>query len=53
MALRFIHESDLHIGRKFANIPQPPDGHIRGRLMEARHGAIAEMAEAAVKLPAI
>lgn len=47
MALRFIHTSDLHIGRKFANIPQPPDGNIRGRLMEARHGAIARLARAA------
>ncbi len=47
MALRFIHASDLHIGRKFANIPQPPDGNIRGRLMEARHGAIGRLAQAA------
>lgn len=47
MPLRFIHTSDLHIGRKFANIPQPPDGNIRGRLMEARHGAIARLAQAA------
>lgn len=47
MTLRFIHASDLHIGRKFANIPQPPDGNIRGRLMEARHGAIARLAQAA------
>lgn len=47
MSFRFIHSSDLHIGRKFANIPQPADGNIRGRLMEARHGAIARLAEAA------
>lgn len=47
MPLSFIHTSDLHIGRKFANIPQPPDGNIRGRLMEARHGAIARLAQAA------
>lgn len=47
MTIRFIHTSDLHIGRKFANIPQPPDGNIRGRLMEARHGAIARLAQAA------
>ncbi|MDD9742600.1 MULTISPECIES: metallophosphoesterase family protein [Marinovum] len=47
MTLRFIHASDLHIGRKFANIPQPEDGNIRGRLMEARHGAIARLAEVA------
>ncbi|MFG6618817.1 exonuclease SbcCD subunit D [Sulfitobacter sp. 1A05707] len=47
MTFRFIHASDLHIGRKFANIPQAPDGNIRGRLMEARHGAIAKLAQAA------
>ncbi|WHZ37397.1 metallophosphoesterase [Sagittula sp. MA-2] len=47
MAFRFIHASDLHIGRKFANIPQPPDGNIRGRLMEARHAVIGKLAEAA------
>ncbi|MEQ9260036.1 MAG: metallophosphoesterase [Roseovarius sp.] len=47
MTFRFIHSSDLHIGRKFANIPEPADGNIRGRLMEARHGAIARLAEAA------
>ncbi len=47
MTLRFLHASDLHIGRKFANIPQPADGNIRGRLMEARHGAIARLAQVA------
>ncbi|WP_113911191.1 metallophosphoesterase family protein [Roseovarius dicentrarchi] len=47
MAFRFIHTSDLHIGRKFANIPQPGDGNIRGRLMEARHAAIGALATAA------
>lgn len=47
MSLRFIHASDLHIGRKFANIPQAEDGNIRGRLMEARHGALTRLAEAA------
>lgn len=47
MAIRFIHASDLHLGKTFANIPQPPDGNIRGRLMEARHGAIARLSQAA------
>lgn len=47
MTFRFIHTSDLHIGRKFANIPQPVDGNIRGRLMEARHGAIGRLAQTA------
>ncbi len=46
-AFRFIHSSDLHLGRRFANLPEPPDGNIRGRLMEARHGAISRIAEAA------
>lgn len=44
---RFIHASDLHLGRRFANIPEPADGNVRGRLMEARHGAIARLAAAA------
>ena len=44
---RFIHASDLHLGRRFANIPEPPDGNVRGRLMEARHGALARIAAAA------
>lgn len=47
MSFRFIHSSDLHIGRKFANIPEPADGNIRGRLMEARHSAIARLSAAA------
>ena len=44
---KFIHSSDLHLGRHFGSIPQPADGNIRGRLMEARHGAIARLATAA------
>ncbi|WP_159966095.1 metallophosphoesterase family protein [Profundibacterium mesophilum] len=44
---RFIHVSDLHLGRRYANIPQPEDGNIRGRLMEARHGTIERIAAAA------
>lgn len=47
MSFRFIHTSDLHLGTKFANIPEPPDGNIRGRLREARHGAIGRIAAAA------
>lgn len=46
-AFRFIHSSDLHLGRRFSSIPQPPDGNIRGRLMEARHAALSRLAEAA------
>ncbi|MGP6086279.1 metallophosphoesterase family protein [Antarctobacter jejuensis] len=46
-AFRFIHSSDLHLGRRFANIPQAEDGNIRGRLMEARHMSLARLASAA------
>jgi DNA repair exonuclease SbcCD nuclease subunit len=44
---RFIHSADLHLGRRFASVPQAEDGNIRGRLMEARHGAIARLAAVA------
>ena len=44
---RFIHASDLHLGRHFGTIPQPPDGNLRGRLMEARHAAIGRLAASA------
>jgi DNA repair exonuclease SbcCD nuclease subunit len=47
MTFRFIHSSDLHLGRRFANIPQPSDSNIRGRLMEARHAAISKLASVA------
>lgn len=47
MTFRFIHSSDLHLGRRFANIPEPPDGTTRGRLMEARHAIIGKLAQAA------
>ena len=40
---RFIHSSDLHLGRRFSNLPED----IRGRLMEARHLAINALAAAA------
>lgn len=39
----FLHSSDLHIGKRFGNLPED----IRGRLREARHGAIGRLAEAA------
>ena len=42
-AYRFIHTSDLHLGRKFSNLPED----IRGRLVEARHLAIDRLAAAA------
>lgn len=42
-AFRFLHSSDLHLGRAFGNFPEG----IRHRLREARHGAIARLAAAA------
>lgn len=42
-AFRFLHSSDLHLGRAFANFPEG----IRHRLREARHGAITRLAAAA------
>lgn len=40
---RFIHSSDLHLGRRFGNYPED----IRGRLLEARHAAIDSLSSAA------
>ena len=40
---RFIHSSDLHLGKRFSNLPED----IRGRLVEARHLAINALATAA------
>lgn len=40
---RFIHSSDLHIGKRFGNLPED----VRGRLREARHAAIGRLAQAA------
>ncbi|HEY4202632.1 MAG TPA: metallophosphoesterase [Devosiaceae bacterium] len=37
---RFIHSSDLHIGKRFGNFPED----LRGRLREARHGVLARLA---------
>jgi DNA repair exonuclease SbcCD nuclease subunit len=39
----FLHSSDLHIGKRFGNLPED----LRGRLREARHGVIGRLAEAA------
>ena len=36
---RFIHSSDLHLGRRFGNLPED----IRGRLVEARHAVIKSL----------
>lgn len=40
---RFIHTADLHLGRRFGALPDD----LRGRLVEARHGALHRLAEAA------
>lgn len=47
MVFRFIHSSDLHLGRRFGNIVEPPDGNLRGRLMEARFDKIQVLAQIA------
>ena len=43
IGFRFIHSSDLHLGRRFGNFPED----IRGRLVEARHAAIDSLSAAA------
>lgn len=40
---RFLHTSDLHLGRRFGNLPED----IRGRLVEARHTAIENLSAVA------
>lgn len=40
---RFIHSSDLHLGKPFGRHSED----VRGRLRQARHGALARLADAA------
>ena len=40
---KFIHTSDLHLGRRFSTFPED----IRGRLVEARHGVLRRLIGAA------
>jgi len=40
---RFLHTSDLHLGKRFGNMPED----LRGRLREARHAAIRRLADCA------
>ncbi|HVW54914.1 MAG TPA: DNA repair exonuclease [Rhizobiaceae bacterium] len=40
---RFIHSSDLHLGKRFGNFPED----LRGRLRESRHGIIERLASQA------
>lgn len=37
---RFVHSSDLHIGKRFGTMPE----ELRGRLREARHGVLDRLA---------
>jgi DNA repair exonuclease SbcCD nuclease subunit len=41
--IRFLHTSDLHLGKRFGQMPEA----LRGRLTEARHDAIAKLRELA------
>lgn len=43
MAFRFLHASDLHLGKGFGGFPEA----VRNRLSEARHAAIARLAQVA------
>lgn len=43
MSFRFIHSSDLHLGKGFGTMAED----LRGRLIEARHEVIARLATAA------
>lgn len=43
MTFRLLHASDLHLGKAFGGFPEG----VRHRLREARHGAIARLAQAA------
>ncbi|NDR58652.1 metallophosphoesterase family protein [Aliiruegeria sabulilitoris] len=42
-SIRFVHTSDLHLGKRFGTMPDT----IRSRLVEARHEAIARIADVA------
>ncbi|RME18537.1 MAG: DNA repair exonuclease [Alphaproteobacteria bacterium] len=43
MTFRFVHSSDLHLGKGFGTLPED----LRGRLVEARHEVLARLAQAA------
>ncbi|MEM9963984.1 MAG: DNA repair exonuclease [Asticcacaulis sp.] len=43
MPVRFLHTSDLHLGKRFGNLPED----LRGRLKDARHTAIDRLASQA------
>ena len=41
--IRFLHSSDLHLGKPFGSFPED----VRGRLRQARQEAVGKLAEAA------
>nr|WP_325251871.1 DNA repair exonuclease [Amylibacter sp.] len=43
--IRFLHSSDLHLGKPFGRFPED----VRGRLKQARHDVIGRLAQAARK----
>jgi DNA repair exonuclease SbcCD nuclease subunit len=43
LVFRFLHTSDLHLGKRFGRMPEA----LRGRLTEARHDAIARLGDIA------
>jgi DNA repair exonuclease SbcCD nuclease subunit len=42
--VRFLHTSDLHLGKRYGQMPED----LRGRLTEARHGVIAKLRDLAI-----
>lgn len=47
MSFCFLHSSDLHLGRRYANMAEAPDSNLRGRLIEARYSVLGRLAAAA------
>jgi len=47
-AFRFLHTADLHLGRRFGALPED----LRGRLVEARHALLPNLAQAATRFGA-
>lgn len=45
---RFLHTADLHLGRRFGALPED----LRGRLVEARHALLSNLAHAATRFGA-
>lgn len=47
MSFRFVHSSDLHIGRAYRAVADDAGLGLRGRLIEARHSALQRLADVA------